>query len=143
MITSRINVTENFEQASLELERRTVLALDAAAAEAARVADLRANTPKPIAHFAVIPAHNIGIGYASGVKAGPLTRIFDHGSLGRRDKNLKRPRAKPAWQVNRGANPYTAHRHDDLQGEGVAPRGILAAARKAGRAILIARLART
>lgn len=138
-VTARVNVVDRIDQVTLALERRIVAALDAAAVEAARVAEEKANTPRPIARFAVLRAHNIGDGYASGVKAGPLTRIFDHGSLGRRDKALKRGR-KPAWEVNRGSNPYTAHRHDDLSGKGVAPRGILNAARRAGRAVLVDRL---
>lgn len=143
MTTARVNVVDRFGEITIELERIAVAALDDAAEEARTVADAAANHSKPIAHFTVIPAHNIGTGYRSGVKAGPLTHIFDHGSLGKRDAPLKRGRAKPSWEVKRGSNPYTAHRHDDLTGKGVAPRGILAAARKAGRLILIARLTRT
>jgi hypothetical protein len=90
MTTARINVLDRFDEMTLELERRTVVALDAAAAEAAAVAEKQANEPKPIAHFSVVPAHNIGTGYASGVKAGPLTHIFDKGSLGKRTAKLKR-----------------------------------------------------
>ena len=140
MTTARINVLDRFDEMTLALERRTVVALDAAAVEAAAVAERQANSPKPIARFSVIQAHNIGTGYASGVRAGPLTHIFDKGSLGKRRANLKRARAKPSWEVNRGTNPYTAHRHEDLSGKGVAPRNIFNAARKAGQAVLLHRL---
>lgn len=139
MITSRVNVTENFSRVTEEIELRTVRALNAAAVEATHVAESRANTPKPIARFEAIPARNIGDGYASGVHAGPLTRIFDRGSLGKHTGPLRRER-RPSWEVNRGANPYTAHRSGDLAGKGVAPRRILTAARTAGRKVLLERL---
>lgn len=140
MITSRVNVEERFDVITLEVERRTVAALDAAAETALLVAEQAANTPKPIARFAVIRAHNIGTGYSSGVKAGPLTHIFDHGSLGKRNAPLKRSTRKPSWQVNRGENPFTATRHENLGDKGVAPRNIFSRARKAGRAVLLSRL---
>lgn len=139
MTVARVNVVDRFGEITLELERRAVAALDAAAAEAALVADRQANHPKPIAHVTVIPAHNIGNGYQSGVKLGPLARIFDHGSLGKRNAALKRPGGRPEWEVKRGENPYTAHRHD-ISGKGVGPRSILNTARKAGRKILVERL---
>lgn len=140
MITSRVEINDHFDKITIEIERRAVAALNAAATEAAQVADARANTPTPIARFQALPAMNIGDGYASGVKAGPLTRIFDHGSLGKRDKKLKRLRTTASWQVTRGTNPYTATRSDYLDGKGIAPRGILNAARTAGRRVLISRL---
>lgn len=139
MITSRVNLTDRFDEITLAIEGRTVTALNEAAAEAMTVAEAAANTPKPIAHFSVVPAHNVGTGYASGVKAGPLTRIFEKGSLGQHTGRLKRGR-RPAWEVNRGANPYTAHRHDDLAGKGVAPRHALTKGRAAGRKLLLRRL---
>lgn len=136
-LTSRVNVTDRFGELTAELERRTRSALDAAAVEAARVADEKANSPKPIAHFVPIRSQPTGEGYASGVHAGPLTRIFDKGSLASHTGAVKRAR-KPSWPVRRGANPYTAYRRS-FDG-GIAPRNILSAARKAGRAVLIARL---
>lgn len=139
MIKSRVDVTDRFAQVTLEIERRTIRALNAAAVEAAKVADRQANTPKPIARFVVIPARNIGDGFRSAVKAGPLARIFDHGSLGKRDAKLKQQRPKPSWQVNRGTNPYLARR-GDTSDEGIEPRKILTPARKAGRAVLLSRL---
>lgn len=140
MITARVNVEDHFAVITEEIELRTIAALNAAAEEAAIVADKQANHPKPIAHFTVLSARNVGDGYRSGVKAGPLTRIFDKGSLGKHRGALKRARAKPEWEVKRGTNPYTARRHDDLAGEGIAPRNILNPARKAGRAVLLGRL---
>lgn len=141
MIRSHIDLTDRMGEITIELERRTVVALNEAAIEAARVADAAANTPKPIAHFAAVPAVNVGDGYASAVRTTPLTRIFDHGSLGKRNARLKEDRREPEWEVKRGSNPYTAHR-GDIEGKGIAPRNILNAARRAGRRILIDRLAR-
>lgn len=137
MIRSTIHLTERFDLITLELEKTAVVALDLAAAEAMAVAEQAANSPKPIAHFSVIPARNVGDGYESGVKAGPLVRIFEKGSLGKRTGKLKRGAGKPEWEVNRGANPYTAHRHDDLSGKGVSARHPFQLARKAGRTLLL------
>lgn len=137
MLTATVNITDRFPEITRAIEERAKLALDAAALEAARVADEKANHPKPIAHFTPLPAAPLGTGFVSGVKAGPLTHIFDHGSLGSHLGTLKRAR-KPSWQVNRGANPYTAQRRSTAGG--IAPRNILTAARKAGRAVLASRL---
>lgn len=137
MITSTVKVTDRFPEITAEIERRTRAALNAAAEEAARIADERANHPKPIAHFTVIHAHGTGDGYESGIHAGPLTRIFDKGSLGAHVGTVKRAR-KTSWRVRRGTNPYTAERRS-LAG-GIAPRRIFTAARAAGRAVLKQRL---
>lgn len=139
MITVRVNVAEHTDKVGREMERVTVAALNAAALRASLAADRAANTPKPIARFTVLPARRVVGGYASGLKAGPLIRIFDKGSLGQHQGRLKRAR-RPEWEVNRGANPYTAHRREPVAGSGVAPRSILSAARKAGREALIRRL---
>lgn len=138
-LRTTIKVTDHFNVIDDLLERRVIDAVNHAAAEGAREAERVANTPTPIAHFTVLPARNIGTGFAAGVKAGPLARIFDKGSLGKHEGRLKRGR-KPSWQVNRGANPFTAQRHEDLEGKGVAPRHIFAQARTAARAALRQRL---
>lgn len=140
MIRSTVTLTDRFPEITTEIRRRTIAALDAAAVAGAQEGDRRANTPKPIARFTVIPAHPTHEGFAAGVKVGPLARIFDKGSLGKRRGALKRDRRQPEWEVNRGANPYTARRHSDLEGKGVAPRHIFNAARTAGRKQLLNRL---
>lgn len=138
VLRTTLRVTDHFAEITRELERRVVAAVDHAAVEGARAAEAAANTPKPIARFRVIPARNVGTGYAAGVKAGPLVRIFEKGSLGKHQGKLKRA-GKPSWEVNRGANPFVAHR-GDVEGEGIAPRRILAAGRRAARAALRQRL---
>lgn len=137
MTVARVNTFSFFPQLTAEIEARTLRALEDAAAVGKAVAEERANTPKPIAHFEVVPVRGIGDGFASGVKAGPLTRIFDKGSLGKHSGELKRDR-RPSWEVKRGSNPYTASRSDDLSGKGVSPRRIITPARLAGRKALIA-----
>jgi hypothetical protein len=137
MLTSRVDITDRFADVTRAVELRAKEALDAAAAEAARVASEKANEPKPIARFVAIRAQPTGTGFASGVHAGPLTRIFDKGSLAEHTGPLKRQR-KPSWEVRRGTNPYVAHRQA-ITG-GIAARNILKTARKAGRAVLLERL---
>ncbi len=137
MTTSRVSTFTFFPELTAEIETRTLRALETAALAGKAVAEQRANTPKPIAHFETVPVRSVGDGYASGLRAGPLTRIFDKGSLGQHAGEPKRGR-KPDWEVNRGSNPYTAHRSDDLSGKGVSPRRIILPARLAGRKALIA-----
>jgi hypothetical protein len=135
--TARVSTFTFFPELTAQIEARTIRALEAAAATGKAVAEERANTPKPIAHFETVEVHSIGDGYASGLRAGPLTRIFDKGSLGQHTGELKRGRT-PSWETSRGSNPYTAHRSDDLSGKGVSPRRIINPARLAGRKALIA-----
>lgn len=136
--TSRLDVRDFFPEITAEVRRRTVAALNAAAVAGALAADRAANSPKPIARFTVLPARGTDDGFASGVNAGPLTRIFDKGSLGKHQGRTKRP-GKASWEVNRGTNPYLARR-GDVEGEGIAPRRIFNQARKAGRDALRRRL---
>lgn len=137
--TSRIDVRDHFSEITAEVRRRTVAALNAATVAGALAADRAANSPKPIARFATVPARPAEDGFVAGVKAGPLVRIFDKGSLGKHRGALKRPRTKASWKVNRGSNPFVAHR-GDIAGEGVAPRRILNQGRKAGREALLRRI---
>lgn len=139
MSRSSVRVHDYTARITLAIEQQAIVALNHAAQVAAVEADRVANHPKKIATYTAAPARNIGSGYESAIKSGPLTNIFDKGTFGQHKGALKRPR-KPAWQVNRGTNPYIAHRSNDLAGKGIAARGIRAAARKAGRAALIARL---
>lgn len=140
MITSRIRTYDTFPRLTEEITRRTIRALDAAAAAGATVASAAAG-PK-ISTFRIIPAHPIGEGFASGIKANnPLFRIFDHGSLGKRNKRLKKDIRKESWPVSRRGSDYTAHRRSTDTG-GVAPRNITVPARIAGRRALLASIRR-
>jgi hypothetical protein len=136
MLRANITVSDHTDLVGAAMDRAAVRSLNAAAIAAALAGDRAANSPKPIARFETVPARRVFGGFASGMRAGPLVRIFDKGSLAEHAGRLKRP-GKPTWQVNRGTNPYTAHRRDLEAGAGVPPRRILAAARKAGRAALI------
>lgn len=95
MIRSTVKITDNFGRVEEELRRRAVHALNDAAAEAAREADRQANHPTKIADFAVVPARGTENGFSAGIRGGPLTNIFDKGSLGQHKGAPKRPR-KPA-----------------------------------------------
>lgn len=139
MITSRIRTFDTFPELTVEIEARTIRALDNAAEVGAAVANAAAG-PK-ISTFSIIRAHPIGEGFASGIKAkNPLYRIFDHGSLGKRNARLKKDTRSAAWPVSRRGTDYTAHRRS-LDG-GIEPRNISIPARRAGRKALIAAIRR-
>lgn len=138
MIRSTIRTFDHFPQMTEELELKALHALNEAAITAAEVAQQQA---RDVAHFEIVPAHPIFEGFSSGVKASPLARIYNKGSLGKHQGTLKRPR-KPSWPVNRGSNPYIAQRSGDLEGKGVAARSIYTVARAAGRKVLLAAITR-
>lgn len=139
MITSTIRTFDYLPRLTLELERRTVRALNAAAAAGAAVANERATG---ITSFSVIPAERGPEGFVSAIRArNPIWRVFDKGSLGKRTARLKRDRRKDSWQVTRRGTTYTAHR-GDIDGKGIAPRSISNPARTAGRAALLAAIRR-
>jgi hypothetical protein len=139
MITSSINVHENFGAVDAAVDEITKRALNAAAAAGSAAAEQQAGN---VADWKAIPAHGTATGFASGIKADtPLWRVYDKGSLGKRTARLKQDRRKPEWQVNRGTNPYTARRRSTSTG-GVAGRNISNPARTAGRKALKAALTR-
>lgn len=146
MITSRVSLhDEGFARLDAEIDRRTIDALNAAAADGARVANERAKTKngKQVGMFHVVPAYGSYDGFAAGIKShNPLWRIFDKGTLGKRRAATKRPR-KTSWEVARAedSQPYEAHR-GDIDGKGIDPSHISNAARTAGRKTLLGTLRR-
>lgn len=137
MITSRVSAIDGFGKLIADVERRATRGLnDAAHVAAATFAERASGIPgsDPV----VIPAQGIHDGFRSGIRArGPLWRVFDKGSLGKRTSQLKRPgQRKQTWTVRRGGTEYQAHRHD-TDGKGIRARDISNPARAAGRRILI------
>lgn len=138
MISSTITVFENLDGVNDAVDALTKRALDAAARAGAQAAEEKTGN---VGDWRVLPARGTYNGFASGIKADtPLWRVFDKGSLGKRTARLKDSRRKPEWQVNRGTNPYVAHRRSS--DGGVAARNISNPARTAGRKALKAALTR-
>lgn len=136
MITSRVSAIDDFGRVIDEVERRSTRALNDAARAAAQTFEERA-AGIPGSEITVIPAHGTHNGFAAGIRArGPLWRIFDKGSLGKRTARLKRNRRKDSWTVKRGDGEHTADRRD-VDGKGIAARNISNPARTAGRKALI------
>lgn len=143
MITSEVRIFDHFARIDAAIEEKTRRALNAAARRGQAVANEKAGNVGP---FDIKPAHPIFQGFASGIRGrNPLWRIFDHGSLGKRRRGLKRDRRKSSWTVHREVGgvghvqEYEAHRQD-VSGKGITPRDISNPARRAGRKELIARL---
>lgn len=145
MIRATVQLEDHFAVVDETVKRRSLQALENAAQAGAREATERARTEAghTISTFRVVHPRADGSGYVSGIKANNrLLNIFDKGSLGKRTARLKNPgRRKPFWDVNRGANPYVAHR-GETEGEGIAPLRITTRARAAGRRALLAALRR-
>lgn len=146
MIRSTIDVRDNFGHVSELMRRKSLQALQEAAAAGQRTAERQAVTGAGhrVSTFFTIHPHADGQGgFVAGIKhKNPLANIFDKGSLGKRTARLKNPgRRKSQWPVKRGANPYVARR-GDTTGEGVAPLSIYTTARAAGRRALLAALRR-
>ncbi len=140
MITSRVVVHDQAGKIDEHLDRKIVRALNAAASTAAQVANEKSGN---VSDWTPVRAHGTENGFASGISSdSPLYRVFDKGSLGQRTARLKDSRRKPDWEVvQRGANPYTAHRRSTSSG-GVRPRNIINPARTAGRKALFAHISR-
>ena len=83
MIKARVNTFADFSQVTAELEARTLRALNEAAAVGKAVAEERAGN---VGHFEIVHAHPVPEGFASGLRASPLVRIFEKGSLGKRSE---------------------------------------------------------
>lgn len=87
-----------------------------------------------------------GDGWAVGARASnPLFRVYDHGSLGKRTKGLKRNRRKASWEVKQRHRQYTAHRHLETltdPGKGHVKLDITNPVRRFGRQTLINELRR-
>lgn len=144
MIRSRIvPAQEGFAKLTEQLEARVVEGLDAAAEEAAVVAQAGASINLEVE---TIPAHGTADGYAAGIKARkqssnkgqttPIAEFFDAGTLGKRRRKLK-GRRKESWQVRRRGGTYTAERGAITAEMGIKPQRFFVKARKAGRARLL------
>ena len=148
MIRSSVKVFQRFPEITARVEQACREGLDAAAAEAAAVAQAGASIQLELEE---IPAHGDVDGYSAGIKSRrktanpgrttPIAIFFDKGTLGKRRGRLKQPgRREDQWPVKRGAG-YTAHRSGDLEGKGVEAERFFLKARTAGRAKLLDRIA--
>lgn len=144
MIESTVKLFDRFPQITEEVERAAVAGLDAAAREAADVAQANATIDLELE---VEPAAGDVDGYSAGIKSRKTTRnpgrstpiagFFDGGTLGGRTRPLKRPR-KSAWRVRASARAqaHTATRRD-VTGKGIEAEGFFGKARAAGRRALL------
>lgn len=146
MFNSTVKTFNLFPQITARIERAAAAGLDAAAREAASVAQAGASIDLKL-H--VVPVHGDVDGYSAGIKARKQTRtvgkttpialFFDQGTLGRRSKPLKRAR-KQSWTVkNRSGAIATATRHDTA-GKGIPAEHFFPKARAAGRRKLLAQI---
>lgn len=145
ILRATVDVRDNFQAVTDAIRRKSAQAVEDAAQAGHIAAQERAQTDdgKTITTFFVVHPTGTIDGFVTGIKAkNRLLNIFEKGSLGKRTAALKNPgRRKDFWNVNRGTNPYVAHR-GDTTGEGIAPRHILTYARAAGRRALLAALRR-
>jgi hypothetical protein len=141
VIRSQVKVFQQFPKITERVDRAAAAAVDAAAVEAAAVANREAFIPLELD---LITAHEDAEGYSAGIKSQKrgrassvrIARFFDEGTLGGRKKALKQPR-KQSWTVDRGDSAYTARRSQDLAGKGIEAQHFFAAARTAGRKKLL------
>lgn len=146
-ITSRITVHDYFNRVTEEVERKTLAALNTAAAAGAAEANRRVSVLGDTHKFNVVAAHGSFDGFASGIKgATPLWRAYDRGSLGKRSAPLKgRNRRKPEWPVHQRHRSYIAHRHEEAltsPDKGLGTLDISNPARTVGRKALRLRISR-
>lgn len=149
MIRSTVKVFQRFPEITERVEQACREGLDAAATEAAGVAQVSASINLELD---VLPAHGDVVGYSAGIKSRrktsnpgrttPIALFFDKGTLGKRRGRLKQPgRREESWTVRRGSSQYIARRAGDLEGKGVDAERFFVKARTAGRRKLLARLA--
>jgi hypothetical protein len=150
-VSSQIKVFQRFPQVTRAVEVMAKEGLEAAAVEAAAVAQAGASIDLEVE---VVPVHGDVNGYSAGIKsrkkssqtrggnpnATPIAWFFDRGTLGNRTRRLKRPR-KESWTSSRGGTTYTAHR-GDVAGKGIKPERFFGKARTVGRAKLLERIQR-
>lgn len=154
MITSSVKAFARFPEVKQRVELAAKEAVEAAAAEAAVVANEGASIDLEIE---IVPAHSDVNGYSAGIKSRrtssrgrrggtaeenttPIAWFFDRGTLGNRKRRLKRPR-KETWVGTRGGTTYAAHRRD-VAGKGIQPERFFGKARTAGRRKLLERIER-
>jgi hypothetical protein len=146
MITSTVKIFDRFAEITDQVERAAVEGLDAAAREAASVAQANASIPLELE---VKPAVGDVEGYSAGIKSRkktrnqgrttPIAHFFDEGTLGKRKKPPKRGR-KGSWTVRQAdGGSHTASR-GDIDGRGIEPEHFFAKGRSAGRKKLLERI---
>ena len=145
-VSSQVKVFQRFPQVTKRVEEGAKHALEAAAAEAAAVAQESASIDLQLE---IVPVHGYAEGYTAGIRSRktssqtrggaanstPIAWFFDRGTLGHRTRKLKRPR-KETWTSRRRGTEYTAHRRD-IAGKGVRQERFFGKARTAGRAKLL------
>jgi hypothetical protein len=132
---------EGFDRFTEQLEERIVEGLDAAAVEAAAVAQAKSTIDLQVEP---IKARGVSDGYSSGIKAHkqsrwsttPIAEFFDAGTLGKRKRKLK-GRRKESWQVHARGGTHTAHRGDITPEKGIPRQNFFVKARLAGRRRLL------
>lgn len=151
-IRSGVKVFQRFPEITKRVEEACKEGLDAAALEAAAVAQASASIDLELE---VQRAEGTVDGYSAGIKsrrtssrgrrggtadqnATPIAWMFDRGTLGKRRKKLKRPR-KESWPVTRKGSTFVAHRQD-VDGKGIEPEGFFGKGRAAGRRKLLERI---
>lgn len=145
MIQASVKGFERFGEVTPEIEALCVAALNDAAEAAGAAATRAASIPLEIR---VLRAEGDATGFSSGIRSEKrghtgvrVAPFFDQGTLAERKKALKRAR-RGSWQVTRGSSSYTAHRHEIVPGEGIAPQRFFSKARAVGRRALLARIDR-
>jgi hypothetical protein len=149
VIRSQVKLFEQFGKVTEQVERLAVEGLNAAAREAAQVAQTHASFDLELE---VIPAHDDVDGYSAGIKSRKQGRssavliagFFDKGTLGKRTAKLgARSRRKESWEVKRDTGGYTAKRHEITAEMGVEAQHFFGKARAAGRRAMLARIRRS
>lgn len=151
-IRSGVKVFQRFPEITQRVETACKEGLDAAAAEAAVVAQASASIDLELEvqrAEGTVDGYSAGIksnrtssqgrhGYGADLNATPIAWMFDRGTLGKRRRKLKRPR-KEQWAVTRGGKTHVAHR-GDVEGKGIEPEGFFGKGRAAGRKKLLERI---
>lgn len=155
MIKSTVKTFDRFPEVTRAVQTAAKEGVEAAAIEAAAVAQANASIDLELE---VVPVHRDFNGYSAAIKSrrkssrtrgrsdsgdaiqstAPIAWFFDRGTLGNRRRRLKQPR-KESWTVTRGNKVHTAHRLD-ITGKGIKPERFFGKARTAGRAKLLERI---
>ena len=146
MIQANVKIFDRFPEITARVEQLAREAVDAAAAEAARVAQAGSSHNLEIE---VIHERAVFEGFSAGIKARkhgvtsrdgkernvPLGNFFDAGTLAGRTRPLKgHDRRKKQWQVQRAGRTFTEARHD---AKGIRAENFFTKARTAGRRRLL------
>lgn len=145
-VQTRVNILDHFDRVDEYVVRKTLVALDKAAA--AGLAEAKRKQGDIDFGWEVIQPAGDFNGFSAGIRArNRLVNVFDHGSLGaRKGRKLKQAgRRKPSWTVKQKRRTYEAHRHPEALTEtdkGINARDVTNPARTAGRRSLLLELRR-